>query len=219
MAAYCAGQIIGSISLGWMARGQSQPRAKVFLLLTVLLEAMGYALYVATPNKWAIVASRLLCGLGAGNITICRTYLTAVSEPAEMSGRMSDLTASQALGFLFGPIVGSLCGLLDVPASDGASVFNTFTLPGWVAMVFVLTNFGATAACFVDEPSPDPVVTPLLSGVTDTDGGSESSGPTPETDVPFLLKAAFLGTFYIELVVFSVAEVRDRVPRSIVLPA
>ena len=63
LSAYCAGQIIGSVSLG-AAAPRWGFRATLFASLAV--ECLGYVAYSLTANAYVILVSRLVAGIGAG---------------------------------------------------------------------------------------------------------------------------------------------------------
>lgn len=108
---------------------------------------------VASNNPWAILASRMVCGAGAGNVSLSRTIVTALSKPTFLTERMSHLTAAQALGFVFGPLAGTLLGYVSIPQGwKGNAVLDEYTLPAWFALLLVLLNCLSVALYFTDAP-------------------------------------------------------------------
>lgn len=81
---------------------------KPVLLITLVLNAVGYLMLAFAPNIWAAIAIRLFTGLGAGNISTVQGYVADVTPPEKRAGRMGLLGAAFGLGFIVGPGLGGL---------------------------------------------------------------------------------------------------------------
>jgi len=81
---------------------------KAVLLITLVLNAVGYLMLAFAPSIWAAIAIRLFTGLGAGNISTVQGYVADVTPPEKRAGRMGLLGAAFGLGFIVGPAMGGL---------------------------------------------------------------------------------------------------------------
>jgi multidrug resistance protein len=81
---------------------------KPVLLITLVLNAVGYLMLAFAPNIWAAIAIRLFTGLGAGNISTVQGYVADVTPPEKRAGRMGLMGAAFGLGFIVGPGLGGL---------------------------------------------------------------------------------------------------------------
>jgi DHA1 family tetracycline resistance protein-like MFS transporter len=59
------------------------------------------------PRSFLLVASRMLTGVGSGNITAAQAYITDITPPEGRAKAMGIIGAAFGLGFIFGPPLGS----------------------------------------------------------------------------------------------------------------
>ena len=81
---------------------------KPILIATTALSVVFYVLLAFSPNIWAAILVRFLCGLASGNISTIQGYVSDVSRPEQRANRMSLIGAAFSLGFIVGPVIGGL---------------------------------------------------------------------------------------------------------------
>jgi DHA1 family tetracycline resistance protein-like MFS transporter len=64
-------------------------------------------LFAHATTLFLLVASRMLTGLGSGNITAAQAYITDITPPEGRAKAMGIIGAAFGLGFIFGPPLGS----------------------------------------------------------------------------------------------------------------
>src|SRR5216684_8105053 len=99
------------------------------LLTTMLVNAVGYALFAFAGSYWVLFLSRVVSGFAGGNISAAQAYVADITTPAERSKGMGMIGAAFGLGFIVGPALGGLAGHYVGP-----------TAPGWVAVALCLAN-------------------------------------------------------------------------------
>jgi multidrug resistance protein len=99
---------------------------KPILMITTGLSVIFYVLLAFSPNIWAAILVRFLCGLASGNISTIQGYVSDFSKPEQRASRMSLIGAAFSLGFIIGPVIG---GLLTHEHFGG----NAFRLPLFAA--------------------------------------------------------------------------------------
>lgn len=80
---------------------------KPVILIAVALSAVSYVLFAHATSITLLVISRMLTGVGAGNITAAQAYITDITKPEQRSKAMGMVGAAFGLGFIFGPPMGS----------------------------------------------------------------------------------------------------------------
>jgi MFS family permease len=83
---------------------------KPVLIVTTLVNVVGYVALAFAPDIWTAVVVRLVTGLGSGNISTIQGYVADVSPPQLRAGRLGYLGAAFGLGFVIGPGGGLLLG-------------------------------------------------------------------------------------------------------------
>ncbi|PWU09234.1 MAG: MFS transporter [Verrucomicrobia bacterium] len=92
---------------------------------------------------WVVLASRLVAGICAANITVAQAYIADITPPAERSKRMGLIGMAFGLGFVFGPPLGSL-GIQLIGVSG----------PGVLAAGFCTLNFFLALAILPESWTP-----------------------------------------------------------------
>jgi MFS transporter, DHA1 family, tetracycline resistance protein len=105
---------------------------KPILALGLVCSVLGYVLFGLAHTLTLLFASRLLSGVGGGNISAAQAYIADVTPPHERAKGMGLIGAAFGLGFVFGPVIG---GLLSV---YGYSVPG-YTAAGLSFLALVLT--------------------------------------------------------------------------------
>lgn len=100
------------------------------LLTTMLVNAVGYALFAFAGSYWVLFLSRVVSGFAGGNISAAQAYIADITTPAERSRGMGMVGAAFGIGFSLGPAIGGF-----------AAHFGGPTGPGLVAVGLSLANF------------------------------------------------------------------------------
>ncbi len=100
------------------------------LLTTMLVNAVGYALFAFAGSYWVLFLSRVVSGFAGGNISAAQAYMADITTPAERSKGMGVVGAAFGIGFSLGPAIG---GFAHHWGGDAA--------PGLVAVGLSLANF------------------------------------------------------------------------------
>ena len=133
---------------------------KPILIVSTALSVLFYALLAFSPNIWAAIAVRFLCGLSSSNISAIQGYVSDVSKPEQRATRMSMIGAAFSLGFVIGPAIG---GLL----AHGQNSENAFRIPLFAAAVLsAVATFGVML--FVKESRKPAAVTGTVATRFDT---------------------------------------------------
>ena len=146
VAAYSLGQLMSSPVMGFWAnyRPVKEP---MFVALTIFsLANFLYTYCGAFPPEavpWAMMASRFLIGVGAGNVSVVRAYISAATTERERTSAMASVSAFQALGIILGPVFGIAFSPLGFPGLSISAVkfsFNIYTGPGYLGVLLGIVN-------------------------------------------------------------------------------
>jgi MFS transporter, DHA1 family, tetracycline resistance protein len=100
------------------------------LLATMVVNAVGYALFAFAGSYWVLFLSRVVSGFAGGNISAAQAYIADITTPAERSRGMGMVGAAFGIGFSLGPAIGGFAAHYGGP-----------TAPGLVAVGLSLANF------------------------------------------------------------------------------
>ncbi len=105
------------------------------ILIAVGLSALSYVLFAHATTITLLIVSRMLTGIGSGNITAAQAYITDITPPDQRAKALGLIGAAFGLGFIFGPPLGSL-------------VFDRLGVEwvGYVAAIMCLVNLVAVWA-------------------------------------------------------------------------
>lgn len=87
-----------------------------------------YVLMALAPNIWWLFVGRVISGICAASISTAYAYIADVTPPAQRAARFGMLGVSFGAGFVFGPALGGLAGVIDP------------RLPFWIAAALSLLN-------------------------------------------------------------------------------
>src|SRR5262245_32166239 len=102
-----------------------------------------YVLMALAPNLGWLFAGRVISGITAATISTAFAYVTDVTPPAERAARFGLLGAAFGLGFIVGPALGGVLGVIDV------------RLPFWVAAGLSLLNGFYGVAVLPESLAPE----------------------------------------------------------------
>jgi DHA1 family tetracycline resistance protein-like MFS transporter len=98
------------------------------ILLSNLGLGLDYILMALAPSLSWLFVGRVISGITAASISTSFAYIADVTPPEQRSARFGMLGAAFGVGFVVGPAVGGLLGVLDP------------RLPFWAAGAFTLLN-------------------------------------------------------------------------------
>jgi MFS family permease len=130
------------------------------LIIGLVGSGVSYLVFAYAGSILALLASRVMAGVGGANIPVAQAYIADITPPARRAGGMGLIGAAFGLGFIFGPALGGLLA----PMSPAA--------PGLAAAGLCFTN----ALCRPVFPSGVPV---RRSGTR-----AFASGPAPGSSPP-----------------------------------
>ena len=101
---------------------------KPVILISLLIEALSFALTALAGSLWFLLAARFIGGLGASNIGTAQAVVADTTTPETRARGMGMIGAAIGLGFVVGPALGG--------ALTGVSAGTPF----WAAMGVALVN-------------------------------------------------------------------------------
>jgi len=155
--AYSLSQLASSVTFGYWC---DRRRAIEPLLLSIFLLSLGNALYAYaeafdTAGVWIVFGARIMLGISAGNVSICRAVVAHIAEKEHLAKTMSYLSMFQSLGFFIGPALQALANTIG----DGIYVpemklfVNIYTAPCFLMIAISLLNFVLVLKYFKGEIS------------------------------------------------------------------
>src|SRR2546430_4052912 len=78
------------------------------LLTTMVINALGYALFAFAPSYAVLFVARVISGFASGNISAAQAYMADITSPVERARGMGILGAAFGIGFVLGPLIGGL---------------------------------------------------------------------------------------------------------------
>lgn len=109
------------------------------ILITLLGSALSYLAFAFSNSLALLFISRGLAGLFGGNISTAHAYIGDVTRPEDRSKAMGLLGAAFGLGFVFGPMIGGLLGIIGNQLGEAPPFGLSFSALG-VALLCLL-NF------------------------------------------------------------------------------
>lgn len=131
------------------------------LLVTLLGTLAGYALWIFAGSFALLVASRLVCGIAAGNLSTASAVIADVTTGKDRARGMGLLGMSIGLGFILGPVV-CLLALQVAPAAalgaetwSGGLARNPFSAPAAASALLAAVNLAWIALRFRETLAPE----------------------------------------------------------------
>lgn len=125
----------------WGALSDRAGRKRALLSSQVATFA-GYLVLAVADNLTMLFVSRIVAGLGGGNLGVASAYISDVTTDEERPRALAFATAAFGAGFVVGPIF------------SGALSHFGFALPFYVAAGLQALNFGLTAVLLPESHSP-----------------------------------------------------------------
>lgn len=137
------GALLGVFSLmqfaatAFLGRTSDRVGRRPILLVTMVVNAIGYLLFAAAQSYPVLFVARVVSGFAGGNISAAQAYIADLTTPAERSRGMGIIGAAFGLGFIIGPAVGGLSAHYLGPAAPGL-VAAGLSLANFVSAYFIL---------------------------------------------------------------------------------
>lgn len=137
------GALLGVFSLmqfaatAFLGRTSDRVGRRPILLVTMVVNALGYLLFAAAQSYPVLFVARVVSGFAGGNISAAQAYIADITTPAERSRGMGIIGAAFGLGFIIGPAVGGLSAHYLGPAAPGL-VAAGLSLANFVSAYFIL---------------------------------------------------------------------------------
>lgn len=98
------------------------------LLVSMTGLGLDYILMALAPNLWWLFVGRALSGLTAASFSTANAYIADVTPPEKRAAAFGMMGAAFGLGFILGPLLGGITGVIDP------------RLPFWISAGLSLTN-------------------------------------------------------------------------------
>ncbi|ETN83670.1 transporter, major facilitator family protein [Necator americanus] len=148
-AVYSLAQAVMCVGFGYLQNRMKQSKIPILIGLSMMfLGNFTYLLCAVTPYppKWIMFTSRFITGLGAGMITVLRTYAINASTVSDRSRSISLNSGSFALGITIGPAIQIIFSPLGYP---GINLFGALDLDMYTAPAFMGIVANSICACLV----------------------------------------------------------------------
>lgn len=109
------------------------------LLVSIAGGALAYLLFAFSTSFWLLFAARALAGFFGGNISTAHAYIADVTTPEERSKGMGLIGAAFGLGFIIGPVLGGVFGLIGQSLGSAPPFGLSFSALG--AALICIFNF------------------------------------------------------------------------------
>ncbi|KAI6654608.1 hypothetical protein LOD99_1004 [Oopsacas minuta] len=146
VAAFSFGQLVGSPILGFWAnyRPVREPMFVSLIIFTLFSFLYSYCdAFSPEIAPWVMLVCRFLIGVGAGNVSVVRSYIAAATTVRERTSAMANVSAFQALGIILGPVFGIAFSPLHYPGLTIPAIkfqFNIYTGPGYLGGFLGIIN-------------------------------------------------------------------------------
>jgi DHA1 family tetracycline resistance protein-like MFS transporter len=125
------------VATAFLGRTSDRVGRRPILLVTMLVNALGYVLFAVAHSYPVLFVARVVSGFAGGNISAAQAYIADITTPAERSRGMGIIGAAFGLGFIIGPAVGGLAAHYLGPSAPGL-VAAGLSLANFVSAYFVL---------------------------------------------------------------------------------
>jgi MFS family permease len=124
----------------WGALSDQVGRRRI-LIITVGGTMLSYLLWICADAFWLLIASRLLGGAMAGNLSVATAAIADVTDSSSRAKGMGLIGAAFGLGFVIGPAFGALLSVVDAQnALSFIPGINPFSVPAIAAFLLSLAN-------------------------------------------------------------------------------
>ncbi|XP_044537155.1 major facilitator superfamily domain-containing protein 8 isoform X1 [Gracilinanus agilis] len=145
IASYSLGQMVASPLFGLWSNYRPRKEPLVISIFISVAANCLYA-YVHVPpshNKYYMLVARALVGFGAGNVAVVRSYIAGATSLQERTSAMANTSASQALGFILGPVFQTCFALIGEKGVTWQTIdlqVNMYTAPVLLGALLGVVN-------------------------------------------------------------------------------
>ncbi|XP_033125053.1 major facilitator superfamily domain-containing protein 8-like [Anneissia japonica] len=160
IAVFGLAQCIGALFFGWWA--DRFKVIKIAMIISVVLTIIGNIIYAyaAVPSnvnggKAMVVIGRFFVGLGAGDVALGRTYVSAATTMTERTKAVATLSAAIAVGYIAGPLLQTAFTKIGEEGVTWEAIqftLNMYTTPVYSSAFLGILNVILLALRFVDCP-------------------------------------------------------------------
>ncbi|XP_048831886.1 uncharacterized protein LOC125708418 isoform X3 [Brienomyrus brachyistius] len=162
-----SGLLAGPFFGQWSDRTRT---TKNIILFANLFEVVGNFMYFMNFDKWLLLSSRLVAGIGTGAGASIFGYLTRSTAPEDRSTVFAAVMACRQAGLLIGPACNIFLRLCNFQL--GPFVVNKFTAPGlFMCLLWILLQL-AVLLMYWDLP-PEDSASCIIRDVVDVEEESE----------------------------------------------
>ncbi|KAI6209813.1 hypothetical protein M3Y96_00260900 [Aphelenchoides besseyi] len=157
VAAYSAGQIIGSPMLGRIA--DKTKTVRIPIAIGIILSFVGNVLYIAgsvVPVSWSkylVLLGRFVVGFGGSNVGVMRSYASMASSKNDRSRAIALINGGYSTGSVIGPCLQLLFTPFGYPGIQitGKLHLSTYTSPAICAMAINAIGLLCLYFCFEEQ--------------------------------------------------------------------
>lgn len=110
LATYSIAQFLFAPLLGRISDSKGR---RMILVVTSVFSLIAMLVYSQADQLWVMFLARALWGLSAANLGVAYAYVADITPPEQRAGRMGMLGAAFGIGFIFGPVIGTLLSKID----------------------------------------------------------------------------------------------------------
>ncbi|MGH0128586.1 UNVERIFIED_CONTAM: hypothetical protein FKN15_030175 [Acipenser sinensis] len=130
-----------------LSKALERPRREP-LIASIFINVAANILYAyvhipSSHNKYYMLAARTCVGLGAGNVAVVRSYVAGATTLNERNSAMANMSASQALGFILGPVLQACMSFIGERGVTWEFIdlqLNMYTAPALLGALFGVVN-------------------------------------------------------------------------------
>ncbi len=133
LAAYAAAQFIFAPIMGSLSDRYGR---RPVVLLALFGAGVDYLFMAVAPTLWLLFVGRTIAGIMGASFTVGNAYIADISPPEKRAQNFGLVTAAFGVGFIIGPALGGIIGVLGPRAPFVAAA--VLTLINWLYGFFVL---------------------------------------------------------------------------------
>lgn len=100
------------------------------MLISLVGSALSYFVFAFSQSLWLLFLARGLAGVFGGNISTAHAYIGDITPPEERSKSMGLIGVAFGLGFVFGPMIGGVLGVIGQRLGDHPPLGLNFSALG-----------------------------------------------------------------------------------------
>jgi MFS transporter, ceroid-lipofuscinosis neuronal protein 7 len=197
-ALFSAGRFLSSLLFGWLC---DHLPFKTLYCISASIAIVGNALYVLPyssriHSKPLLGVSRFLVGFGAGNRSVCRANVAALTRIDQRVSYFTMLATVVFLAYALTPGLGGVFGDIDVAVAGFEYIrFNRFTAPGFIlvglnlATIFIIHAVYDGSVTRADAPEPRTKLSISSTGPEKLERGPKHPG---QSNLPGVFVFVFL---------------------------